>query len=727
MSSRPPMRDDIFQRLPRATALLILSALLESAQASALPRATATLPYMVLDVVAWPPLPTAPAITPNEFHELLRRQDTNTVCGYIGGDPNLPATCSPGSHCVLDRQHNAIGCCPNGEATCSTGVFTGCVDFNSGPQTIANPYVYTCQGNDVCYKNVFGGGQSQYGCGTASALGTTVEASASGLTDAVSLTSVQVSFTESPTTLATPTTINPSTGTFTPSTTSSSSASTSSGSSVSSSSSTSSTSSSTTSSTSSSSTSSSTSRTTSASSSSTAGAPAETTGGGAAPSAGQDGDGNSKVDKTGAIVGGTISGVAVLIALIAVAIFFWRRKAAANVRKGPGAGGNTQYISPMTGDQGFQRLHDSQAAYETGMPPGAVSALPPAAAMYQQPGQQPPQGWQEEMARQQAQREGQGQQWQQWEQQQAQKWGMDANAQVGYNENSGTVRYVEGDPAAVQVGHGNVAYVESVPTPGGFGNATEITSPGRPGSVAQSPPTQGYHYPGQYPAAYAGAPVAAAAVVGGAAAAAAGGNRGVSHGATSSVGGASSYYSNSHMAPPHPMSPPSGPVPPPPPPSSAYGDASVSSVSRGMSIRGGGGGSGIRSSHPTPIANQFCSAAWALQMRGSLRESTDDYARGGYPDGLERIGEDEPLTTGMQGNPVGNDGGNDNGTGTYADNGAAGFESSAQPEGGDLVSKDSLMSRASGSSNASSNGGRPLWHQNRPHGRNQMWIAIFSL
>lgn len=423
-------------------------------------------------------------------------------------------------------------------------------------------------------------------------------------------------------------------------------------------------------------------------------------------------------------MGGTISGVAVLIALIAVAIFFWRRKAASNVRQGPGPGGNTQYISPMNGAQGFQRLHDSQAAYETGMPPGAVSALPPAAAMYQQPPppqqqqqqqqQQQPEGWQEEMARQQAQREMQGQQWQQ----QAQKWGMDPNAQVGYNENSGTVRYVEGDSTAAQVGQGNVAYVESVPDSGnsgypysaaaavtpaaaGFGNATEITSPARPGSVAQAPPTQGYHYPGQYPAAYAGAPVAAAAV--------AGGNRGVSHGATSSIGGASSYYS---QVPPAPMSPPSGPVPPPP--SSAYGDASVSSVSRGMSIRGGGGSS-IRS-HPTPIANQFTSGAWAVHMRSSVRESTDEYARG-YPDGLERIGEDEPLTTSMQDNPA-----NDNGNGSYADSGAAGFESSTPPEGGGLASKDSLMSRASGSSNASSNGGRPLWHQNRLHSRNQMWM-----
>lgn len=684
----------MFQRLPRATALLILSALVEFAQASVLPRATTTLPYMVLDVVAWPPLPTAPAITPNEIRELRRRQDANTICGYIGGDRKLPATCSAGSHCVLDRQHNAVGCCPNGQPTCSTGVFTGCVDRNSGPQTVVNPYVFTCQGGGVCYKNVFGGGFSQYGCGTASSLGTTVMASASGLTDTLSLTSIQVSFTESLSTLSTPTTISA------PSTTSTSTSS----SSVSS----------TTSSSRSSSTSSSKTSSTSSSTTGTASSPAQTTS--AVPAGG---NGNSRSDKTGAIVGGAISGVAVLIALIAVAIFFWRRRVASNVRKGPGANSNTQYVSPMTGAHGFQRLHDSNAAYEAGMPPGAVPALPPAAAMYQQPQQQ--QGWQQEMAQQQAQRMAQGQQ-------QAQTWSMDANAQVGVNENSGTVRYVEGDPTAAQAGPGNVAFVESMPDgnsysgnpqsaaaavttadsnpgAGGLGSSAGVTSPTRPGSVAQAPPAHGYHYPGQYTAAYAGAPVAAAAVAGGAAAAT-GANRGVSHGATSSYGGASSYYTNSYMHPP-PTSPPSGPVPPPP--SSAYGagDRSVSSVSRGMSIRGGGGSS-VRMSHPTPIANQFTSGAWAVQMRGSLRESSDDYARG-YPDGLERIGEDEPLATSMQDNPVSN-------------NGATGLDSSTQPEGGGLASKDSLMSRASGSSDASSNGGRPLWHQNRLHSRNQMWM-----
>ncbi|KAJ9136511.1 hypothetical protein NKR23_g9895 [Pleurostoma richardsiae] len=151
---------DIFLRLPSPTALLLLSTILDLTQARTLPLPpqTRTVDHRQLDVIAWPPLPTSPPIDLAHLNELRRRQDTNTVCGFIGGDPGLPATCSAGSHCVLDTEHGAVGCCPNGQETCTTGVFTGCVDFNSGPQTEINPYVFTCQGSDVCYRNVFDGG-----------------------------------------------------------------------------------------------------------------------------------------------------------------------------------------------------------------------------------------------------------------------------------------------------------------------------------------------------------------------------------------------------------------------------------------------------------------------------------------------------------------------------------------------------------------------------------------
>ncbi len=52
-------------------------------------------------------------------NDLRIRQAADTVCGYIGGDANLPTTCQPGSHFVLAAQHNVIGCCSNGGDPCT--------------------------------------------------------------------------------------------------------------------------------------------------------------------------------------------------------------------------------------------------------------------------------------------------------------------------------------------------------------------------------------------------------------------------------------------------------------------------------------------------------------------------------------------------------------------------------------------------------------------------------
>lgn len=342
------MLQDIFVRLPKPTALLILSSLFGTASAH-IPRQTpTTVPLRPLNVVAYPPIaaPTSPPVDLPTLNELLRRQDTNTICGYIGGDPDLPATCSAGSHCVLDADHGAVGCCPNGEETCSSGVFTGCVDPNSGPQTEVNPYVFTCTGSNVCYKNVFEGGYSQFGCGTASDLATVVSAGAPGVASQVSLTSERISFTQSPSSLATPTELgsatsrsdssdrSSSTGTATDTTTTGASSSLASSSSL--------TTLTIPTPTSGSDPTSSSSQSSSSSSSSST--PANT----AAPAAG--GDGGGGVNRTGAIVGGTISGVAVLAGLIAIGIYLWRRRAAGNTRRGPGPRpGDTQYVSPMSG------------------------------------------------------------------------------------------------------------------------------------------------------------------------------------------------------------------------------------------------------------------------------------------------------------------------------------------------------------------------------------------
>ncbi|RYO74338.1 hypothetical protein DL764_010863 [Monosporascus ibericus] len=138
---------NVFHRLPPSAAFLFLAWILRTAEGHALPRQTKTVEPHELNVVAWPPLPTDAPISPFE----LRRRQENTICGYIGGNSALPATCAPGSHCVLDTANGIVGCCPNG-GVCTTGIFTGCVDGNSGPQTEINPYVYTCGGSDL-YQN----------------------------------------------------------------------------------------------------------------------------------------------------------------------------------------------------------------------------------------------------------------------------------------------------------------------------------------------------------------------------------------------------------------------------------------------------------------------------------------------------------------------------------------------------------------------------------------------
>ncbi|KAI5463525.1 hypothetical protein BGZ63DRAFT_413117 [Mariannaea sp. PMI_226] len=285
----------------RLSLVAALSALVNLATAYpyVIPQPTNTIPFYELNVQLWP-LPTA---APGSLDKLLERQALNTVCGYIAGDPNLPATCSAGSHCVVDSDQGVIGCCPD-SGSCTQGVFTGCVDLNSGAQTEVNPYVYTCQGLDVCYKNSFEGGYSQFGCGSASNLATTVVATASGKS-AVDLTTLPATRTESVTT--TDATTKSSTKTSTDSTTSNSKSTTSSSSETTTEAETTTNSSTETQTNSSSQT-----ESDSTSSSTSASAP--------------ESDGNNKGKNTGAIVGGTISAVAALVALVALGVFLLRRK-----------------------------------------------------------------------------------------------------------------------------------------------------------------------------------------------------------------------------------------------------------------------------------------------------------------------------------------------------------------------------------------------------------------
>lgn len=303
-------------RLPPAAALLVLSSLLRLSDAHALPRQTKTVELHEIDALPWPLQPVAtPA--PTLLAELRLRQ-LNTVCGYIGGDPDLPATCSAGSHCAVDVAHGAIGCCPDGGA-CSQGIFTGCVDANSDPQTEINPYVFTCSGSDVCYKNAFDGGYSQYGCGSTSGLGTSVVMTASGK-ETLDLTSLSAELTAEPSTLSEPTTIGSRTKTDETTTTGTTETT------------------GTTKTTSKTKTSSEPTTTDEATTTDSSSMADSTNTATSAPDANDDNNTN-----VGAIVGGSVGGIAALVALVSVGLFFWRRRLG-NTRQGPNTDQETRYV-----------------------------------------------------------------------------------------------------------------------------------------------------------------------------------------------------------------------------------------------------------------------------------------------------------------------------------------------------------------------------------------------
>lgn len=329
---------DIFLRLPTPTALLLLSSLVALTSAHVPRQTPTTIPHRPLNVANYPPLPapTSPPLDLLALNELLRRQDTNTVCGYINGDASSAATCSAGSHCVKDADANVIGCCPNGVDTCTSGVYTGCVDANSGVQTEVNPYVFTCTQGNVCYSNVFEGGYSQFGCGTATDLAATVLASASGVPSAIVLTTAEISFTQSPSSLGTPTTL----GTGSVSSTSAATSSSSSAQSETTGTLTTITIPSPV--------------TTTEATSMTGSSSTSSTGSAATAAPGTSTSDNSGSDHTGAIVGGSIGGVAALVGIAAIAAYLYRRRMAGNSRQGPGPRpGDTQYISPMSGGAAF--------------------------------------------------------------------------------------------------------------------------------------------------------------------------------------------------------------------------------------------------------------------------------------------------------------------------------------------------------------------------------------
>ena len=295
-----------------SNSIIILATLLQQSTAHAvpqIPQPTKTVPYHEINVLEWPLAATDAPTVPG----LLGPRQLNTVCGYIGGDPDMPATCTAGSYCALDVEHKAIGCCPDG-GPCTTGVFTGCVDSDSDPQTELNPYVFTCRGGKACYRNDFEGGFSQYGCGSAD-MAATVAITASGKSK-IPFSTFSAALTEKPKSLSKPTTIG------TKHHRTSTNESTKSHSHTKTDTKTTTKLATTTDST-----------TTSNTASSTATQTSDAT----APN-------NAPVKNNGAIIGGTISGVAFVAALAVLGVMLWRRRRNRNLRQGPGVQADPRYI-----------------------------------------------------------------------------------------------------------------------------------------------------------------------------------------------------------------------------------------------------------------------------------------------------------------------------------------------------------------------------------------------
>lgn len=101
----------------------------------------------------WSPNPTAAPVQAEL--ELFKRQNSftvgadgfnttvvpNFVCGYIGKQWSLGATCSASSSCFWDQNSQIVGCCTT-EGPCTSGIYTSCYD-GSGVKGKDSPYVYT--------------------------------------------------------------------------------------------------------------------------------------------------------------------------------------------------------------------------------------------------------------------------------------------------------------------------------------------------------------------------------------------------------------------------------------------------------------------------------------------------------------------------------------------------------------------------------------------------------
>lgn len=131
------MNDRLFT-MPSSSKVLLFAAAFSVTSALPWMGPKPTITYVPAN---WTPKPTQGSISERE---LFRRDfffQANT-CGWIGGDYSSVVTCPSASSCVWDTTRSFVGCCPS-NAPCSTGIYTGCVDTQSGQQTVNDPAVLT--------------------------------------------------------------------------------------------------------------------------------------------------------------------------------------------------------------------------------------------------------------------------------------------------------------------------------------------------------------------------------------------------------------------------------------------------------------------------------------------------------------------------------------------------------------------------------------------------------
>jgi hypothetical protein len=119
------MASNIFS-MPSSSALLLFSLAFGLTNARPWHGATKTALYQGDN---WSPRPTQMAVNPRD---LFGRDHVDVaVCGWIGGNSASPVACASGSSCVHDTVHGYVGCCAT-SGPCTAGVYTSCVDENSG-------------------------------------------------------------------------------------------------------------------------------------------------------------------------------------------------------------------------------------------------------------------------------------------------------------------------------------------------------------------------------------------------------------------------------------------------------------------------------------------------------------------------------------------------------------------------------------------------------------------